>query len=806
MPVEPIELVFPLRGIDDGWSFSRQPEGTCPDASNVIPYDIIDSRARGGQRWGLSKYYTSLHNGATALQRMTSIAQATVGVNISDVFTQSNGALSTTNWYLMKMVTHPNWTADTNHPYVSGNAIVHDNTTASGITYRVGCLHKSAFIEDTDYELTANVTLARHGGVGSLVAAGFVVRSVYPSFPISILTEQLAAYVSFSATTVTLYIAGTFETVPIGSSGDWKDPTYWTGGRTLKLVVSGDEFSLYADGVQMAGDTVSTVTNTALRGNLYLGLYIQKGNTANDSITIDDFTFISTASQSRRKYRILAISGGDVFSGVPWGSLHAAVSGTNALVTSGPIDAQPSFGKVYFADGDPAHYKLWTYLDDTVSTWTPTDGTLPMGSSQTAVTITAATSGTPSFTVGEDWSARAAGNYLLVAGSTANDGYYTVVSTSGTGPTVITVAETMGDDTADGTIQYQDQACQIIKLYRGRIVMAGLTSEPHNWFMAAVADPLDWDYGATSSATMAVAGNSTDAGECPDIITCLAPYSDDKMFIGGDHTLWLMQGDPADRGRIDNISYQIGISGPDAFAFDPNGIFYFFGMGTVWRMADGGVPEPLSRNRMDATFKAIDLTINTVHLAWDNVRHGLFIFVIPKTEGATTHYYWDERTDGFWKIVFPNAQGPTTVLTFDGDDPDDTAVILGGFDGYLRQIDPSVKDDDGTAVSSYILYPPISRGGSLKNTRLNGITAVLDANSDAVVLTTYAEDTIQGAIESSTIRSARSVSAGRTRILNRIAGNAIMIKLSNSIDEKAWAIESLVAEVEVIGRTRKNQL
>jgi len=601
VPSEPIELMFPLKGINDGWGFGKQPEGTCPDAQNCTPFDLLDSRARGGQRWGLSKYYSALHNGATALQKMTSIAQATVGVNISDVFTQANGVLSTTNWYLMKMATYPNWTVNTTHPYVSGNAIVHDNTTAAGINYRVGCLYKSAFIEDTDYELTAKVTLTRHGGAGSKTYAGFIVRSVYPTFPINISTEQIYAYVGFSTTSAIAYSAGTTVTFAIGAGGDWKDPTYWTGGRTLKLVVSGDDFSLYADDVQIG----STVTNATLKGNLYAGLYISKGAPVNDSVTIDDFTFTSTASQSRRKYRIIAISGGDVFSGVPWGNLHAAVSGTNALVTSGPIDAQTSFGKVYFVDGDPAHYKLWTYLDDTVTTWTPTDGTLPMGSSQTAVDITAATPGTPSFTVGEDWSGRAAGDYLLVAGSTANDGYYTIVSTTGTGPTVITVTEAVVDNTADGTIQYQDQACQIIKLYRGRIVMAGLTSEPHNWFMSKVADPLDWDYGATASATMAVAGNTTNAGKCPDIITCLAPYSDDKMFIGGDHTLWLMQGDPAEMGRIDNISYQIGISGPDAYAFDPNGIFYFFGMGTLWRMADGGVPEPLSRNRMDHNYIGI---------------------------------------------------------------------------------------------------------------------------------------------------------------------------------------------------------
>lgn len=800
-----MELVFPLRGIDDGWAFSRQPEGTTPDCQNVCPFDLIHSRARGGQRWGLSKYYSAQHNGATALQKLSSIAQATVGASISDAFTQDNGVLATTNWYLMKMATYPNWTADTTHPYVSSNAITHNNTTASGIGYRVGCLHKSAFIEDTDFELTASVTLARHGGAGSISAAGFVIRSAFPSFPISISTEQLAAYVSFGATNVTAHIAGTSVISTIGSGGDYKDPSYWTGGRTLKLVVSGDDFSLYADDVQIE----STITNTELKGSLYVGLYIQKGTPTNDSVIVDSFTYTSTPSQSNRNYRIAAVSGGDIFTGTPWGSLQATVGGTNALATSGRVGIQQAFGKAYFCDGVNANYSVLTMSTNTVATWTPTDGTLPV----------------------------------------------------------------------DGTA-----GARYIALYRGRIVLAGLAADPHNWFMSAATDPLDWNYGATASATMAVAGNSTDAGECPDIITCLAPYSDDLMFIGGDHTLWLMQGDPADRGRIDNISYQTGIAGPDAFAFDPNGIFYFFGSGTVWRMAAGGVPEPLSRNRMDAAFKAIDLTTNTVHLAWDNVRHGLFIFIVPKTEGATTHYYWDERTDGFWKITFPNAHGPTTVLRFDGDDPDDNALILGGFDGYLRKIDPSVKDDDGTAVSSYILYPPISRGGSLRNTRINGITAILDTDSDDVVLTAFAEDTIQKVMESATSTTAavnitvvsqvnktftvaedwsarkagdrllvagstgndgsytlasltgagptvltvhgaiphatangtiqykdrakltRTLSAPRTRTMAKIASNAIMFKLSNSVDEKAWAIESLVAEVEVIGRTRKNQL
>ncbi|KKL64355.1 hypothetical protein LCGC14_2165880, partial [marine sediment metagenome] len=407
MPSKPVELVFPIKGISDGWAFGQQPQGTCPDAKNVIPIDVLDTRIRGGQRWGTTKYYSSLHNSTAAIQKMTFITEATTGMDVSDAFTQSNGALETTNWYLMKMVTYPNWTADTTHPYVSSNAIVHNNTTAAGIGYRVGCLHKSAFIEDMDYELAAKVTLVRHGGAGSIAAAGFVVRSAFPTFPINISTAQLAAYVSFGQSNVTAHIAGTSRIYAIGSSGDWKDPTYWTGGRTLKLVVSGNSFSLYADDVQIE----DTITNATLIGNMYLGLYIQKGTPTNDAVTVDDFASTSTVSSSSRRYRIVVISGGDIFSGVPWGSLQATVNGTNALTTSGRVDAQTAFGKVYFCDGVNANYKLWDNDDNTVSTWTPSGGSLP---------------------------------------------------SSGTA------------------------GARYIALYRGRIVMAGLAADPHNWFMSVV--------------------------------------------------------------------------------------------------------------------------------------------------------------------------------------------------------------------------------------------------------------------------------------------------------------------------------
>lgn len=738
MPSEPLELMFPLRGINDGWGFGRTPDGYCPDASNVIPVDILDSRIRGGQRWGISKYFTSLHNGANALQKMTSIALSVADDQTTDAFTQDNGVLDDTSWYPC-LITYPTAALSASYPRVQTNAITLDNTNTPGSIWACA-FHKTAQITSRIFELKADVKLAVD--TDGYNYAGFIIRSIVPSFPFNLINFMMVDIqlwndggdykfkLNYSGVS-----SGWVDATP--GSGDWLDPAYWTTARELKIRVVGGLISFY-----VAGTLLETPYQRGAVGSypgLYVGFHCYKNDKAANEIIMDNWTFDNLTSESSRDYQLIAVSGGDVYTGRPAeGALRAATDGTNVVATTGRVGMQSAFGKTYLCDGVNANYSVWTASTNTVAAWTADTGTLPSSGAQGA---------------------------------------------------------------------------RYIALYRGRLVLSGLVNDPHNWFMSAagpdlagVGGVLDWDYGATVSATMAVAGNNTSAGECPDIITCLAPYSDDIMFMGGDHTLWLMRGDPADRGRIDNISYQTGISGPDAFAFDPNGIFYFFGSGTVWRMAAGGVPEPLSRNRMDVVFKNIDLTTNAVHLAWDNVRHGLFIFIVPNAEGVTTHYYWDQRTDSFWKIAFPNAQGPTTVLAFDGDDPDDNALILGGFDGYLRKIDSSVKDDDGTAVSSYILYPPIIAGGPLKNTRINSITAILDTNSDDAVLTVYAEDTAQKAIESSTIRCARTISAGRTRILNRIAGNAIMIKISNAVDEKAWAIEDLLAETEVIGLTRKNQL
>lgn len=51
-----IEFSFPLEGKDVNWSVIRQPPLTSPDLENVRPYDVFESRARGGQRPAVRKW------------------------------------------------------------------------------------------------------------------------------------------------------------------------------------------------------------------------------------------------------------------------------------------------------------------------------------------------------------------------------------------------------------------------------------------------------------------------------------------------------------------------------------------------------------------------------------------------------------------------------------------------------------------------------------------------------------------------------------------------------------------------------
>jgi len=60
-----MRLIFPYKGSFNGTSFEIQPPNTSFHLKNVRPFDVLENRARGGQRPGLKKMYVDQISGDT---------------------------------------------------------------------------------------------------------------------------------------------------------------------------------------------------------------------------------------------------------------------------------------------------------------------------------------------------------------------------------------------------------------------------------------------------------------------------------------------------------------------------------------------------------------------------------------------------------------------------------------------------------------------------------------------------------------------------------------------------------------------
>jgi hypothetical protein len=741
---QPHILPFPVKGLHEAAAFRNQPEATTSDALNVRPFDAIEGRLRGGQRNGVSKYIADPINGANEIQ---SISQLTTAFDPSTVvpgeelystdFTQSDGLLDNTDWYRHH---DTGWTlnsptaAPTTPDSTTGPTVVSNELNVTTSNTMTFGWLKSVTNPGIAYILRASVRLPTMNSVGGGGAVGFVIRGTDPA---SGITQYLwAALVSSSGTRRARIRWGDDSNDYTVTAGDVvPDPAAYCD---LELRVNGDQATLYInDGL------VLTAANPLMyAANTRFGIMVGRIGTTTFSAYPRMTSFSAwTALQpaSLRTTKLVTVSGGSLYSGGKDGVSIATGANASIFNASGPVRMQQAYGKMYLCDGVAAHYTVYDSLTNTASLWTPLEGTLPVGS-------------------------------------------------------------------VDAT-----KACTMIALYRGRVVLSGLQEDPQNWFMSKtgaisgedpVDNPLRWNYTpAISTPTMAIAGNNSDAGLMGDVVTCLAPYNDDLMFMGGDHTLWVMRGDPAAGGLIDNISYQTGVVGPEAWTRDPEGNFYFFGAGALWRIDLGSTsPRPLSKGILDRTFGAIDYATYRVRLLWDDVHKGVHMYFTPLNLPTTSpyHYYWDARTEGFWKDQYPAVVGPTACWLYDADLPSDRALLVGGFDSYIRQISATfTKDDDGTAIASHVRYAPILLGGDVANSRLSEIVPVLAEASDPVSIRVFAAPSAESVTEVTTPQVSRVLHAGRNPTLRqRVTGNALQIELRNAVS--AWATATYYAAGEQV--------
>ncbi len=361
--------------------------------------------------------------------------------------------------------------------------------------------------------------------------------------------------------------------------------------------------------------------------------------------------------------------------------------------------------------------------------------------------------------------------------------------------TIFTWAATAGTLPLDN----QGNAPRLITTWRGRIVLSGLILDPQNWFMSAVSDPFNFDYSPLSiTPTQAIAGNNAPQGLIGDVVTALIAYSDDVLIFGGDHTIYVMHGDPMAGGQIDLVSDSIGMAWGAPWCKDPYGNVYFFSNRTgIYTMTPGSQPQRISQP-IEALLANIDTGSNGIRLVWNDKMQGLHIFVspldAPGAVGATTHFFYEYRTGAWWTDQFLNPNhDPLTCCVFDGNEPGDRVALIGSWDGFVRAIDNEAVTDDSWAINSSVMLGPIN-SKTLDEMLVRELQAVLGEDSANVTVTTYVGRTAEAALSSTPVKTFNLAKGRNPTTMIQRAAHAVYFKLSAS---SSWQMESI--RLKIIG-------
>ena len=443
---------------------------------------------------------------------------------------------------------------------------------------------------------------------------------------------------------------------------------------------------------------------------------------------------------------VVAVCAGDVYESES-GSSFSKISTTSALNSSARIvDGINYFQKVYLVDG--SNYTIFNPATNTV----------------------------------EDWSATG-----------------TVTLPGGDGPEGLN-----GAGVSDG-----NPRCSIIEVYNGRVVMAGKSDDPHNWFMSAIGDPLDWNIAESIDMGGAVIGSSSSIGESSDPITALIPTTDDRLIIGGKNSMHILTGDPSSPAtQLVSVSKEIGIVGQEAWCYGPNKSVFFMGENGLYSLQpnefDVAQNNRVSLGKLDKTFTDIDFSTYRCNLMYDHSLYGVHIFLNPQTRNnnALTHYFYDTRSNSFWQMEMPSIVGPTSVLDYQHLDPTARKILMGGYDGHVRTFNNDSKDDDGTKIDSHVWIGPLQISAD-RESKLTQLIAVLDEQTDGLGYEIYAADTVEAAKASEPIVSGEWSSGRNASARMRVRGSAIFVRLKSDAVALPWSIESLTATLAVAGKVRQ---
>lgn len=297
--------------------------------------------------------------------------------------------------------------------------------------------------------------------------------------------------------------------------------------------------------------------------------------------------------------------------------------------------------------------------------------------------------------------------------------------------------------------------CTAITTWRDRLV-AVESSDPQNFKMSRQGNPLDWDYTA-EDAQRPVAGSLISAGAIGEPITALIPYHHNCLIVGCTTSLWILTGDPALGGTARKLDPEIGILDKRAWCIVSGGYLFFMSLDGLYVMPPGcgTAPTSVSRETLPEELLDINISSKTVTMAYDMRYRGIHLFIYDGS--STDHWFIDIRTRlegdklsaSFWPVSYHADHGASACHARRDTTIADSNVVFGGKDGYLRNLQTSLDQDDGSnAISSHIVFGPFALGDSKGVTegKLTSLCAALARGSGDVTWSVHVGQTAEDAV------------------------------------------------------------
>lgn len=787
------ELRFPAGGVVKRLAYQHQAPFTTAEALNVRPKECMEGRERGGSRPGLCNAFMTQLGSGNPVRMITTVNYVQEdGLTFwSDSFNAATlgGEWSAASWInasLPSVYTGKYSSVEYNTTRGAVRTALSDMDTTQG--YKVGIyIVPYMGAHHGTYKLFARMNNTTPVGTTDGVIATLTMTGTDGSYS--------GTLVGYNGGTATSYsFSGTLSSVKAG----------W-----FTLLCSGTTYVAAWCGTQLSSQTLTLGANAGYRMGFGLDCTVAEGICLADTFRIDYRTNINKQVMRRP---VIASANGSVYYESYAGTFET-VAGSVNLTNDRHISAAERGQRLYIADtceprasGTSGSISAGV-LDEAGITWS--GGSISIDVNNDVVELISGTFSTGAVGVFNITSVDPTNGITLATTSGVNPATYSATNVSWRvlrGPKIFNpVTNGLSLFSADSGKGFVPAGCPLVCRYRDRLVWAGDPNNPHIWYMSRQGTPGDYNYGAdVDDGQRAVGGASAPAGTVGEPIKALIPYQDDYLIFGLENSLWVMRGDPALGGSLDCISQNVGVVGAKSWCHGPNGEVIFLSRDGVYSVV-GNAVQSISRERLPRDLINLDSNTYTILLAYDAVNRGVNILITTNSTNVRTQWWFDWDSKGFWPEQLPATMEATSIYEHYAPSGDDSGVLLGCKDGYIRKFSYAVSNDDGTAFNSHVYYGPIKLGSSEYNdgllVELIGTTAKkMCGDVNWAVHTGVDPET---AVESTAFASGTWATAGTNyKERPRARGHCAYVKLSNGQTNTSWAIEKVTGVIKRAGAQR----